>query len=293
MNTVNIPSTSDAASPRAVEAAAPVFEFDAAGGRFKYAYDDLKAALSRPQLMYTLIKNDFAVRFQGSMLGGFWVTVTTLATVTGLGLMYSQIFGASLKVYFPYVAVGIIVWGVISSLINEGAAIFTGGAGVFNQTPMPKSLFAFKALGRAGVNFLFKLIVLVGVIVALGIRPGFGAVLTSIAGLVLIFWTGFWVALGLGTLGARFKDVGQLANTFVTFAFFMTPVFWQSGRLGAYEHLIHYNPFFHFLNIVRGPLLGNEHVAASFVWAGGAALVSTVFGAALFGVFARRLSYWC
>lgn len=279
--------------PTPQDHAVPVIEFDASRSRFTYALRDLQLAVSNPRLIVTIVANDFLSRYHGSALGGLWVTFTTMATVAGLAILYSQIFGVPIKIYLPYVGVGIVIWGAISMLINEGASVFTGAAGIFNQTPIAKSLFAFKVLGRTLINLFYKLIVLIGVLVYAGISPSMGDMLLSLLGLLLLLWSGFWGALALGAIGARFRDVGQLAATLLTFSFFMTPVFWQPSRLGKYEFIIHYNPFYHYLNVMRGPLIGADDLALSFAWVAGCSLAVTILGVLVYGLFARRIPYWC
>lgn len=270
----------------------PVVDFDASSSPFLYAIDDLKAAFARPKLVWTLTRASFFARYRGTLIGPFWQTLVTGMTVTGLALLYGQILNVAVSSYFPYVASGIIVWGLISTIINDGASIFLVSSGFFTQSPIAKSLFALRSIGSAALAFAFKSLVLVPVIIFSGLRIGPGDILLSIAGLALIFWTGFWITLGLGAIGARFRDVGQLTNAALTFAFFVTPVFWQASRLGDYYFIAALNPFTHFLNIVRGPLIGAPDIASSFLWAGLAALIATIFGAVIFGKFARRLCYW-
>ncbi len=284
------PSTSaDIAPPRAKST---TYYFDASSSRFDYAVDDLKSAFSNLKLIGSLVRTGFLARYHGTLLGGFWITVTTAMTVSGLALLYGQIFGASMTEYFPYVAVGIVVWGLISTMINDGASVFLVSSGFFTQSPIAKSLFVVRAIGVAAIGMCFKLIVVAVVIYAVGLRPSLTDLGVALLGLALIYWTGFWFALGLGTLGARFRDVGQLTAAFLTFAFFVTPVFWQASRLGEYQFIVQYNPLAHFLNTVRGPLLGLPGVAESFLWATCSSLAITVAGALMFGIFARRLCYW-
>lgn len=270
----------------------PYYEFDASKSRFAYAWGDLKQAFARPKLIATLIRNGFLSRYQGTMLGALWITITTGMTVGGLAILYGEIFNTPLRSYFPYVAIGIVVWGLISSLINDGASVFLAASIVFNQSPISKSIFALRSVGIAAIVFLFKLIIVVIVVLATDLKPGFGDILLSLSGLAIILWIGFWFALGAGTIGARFRDIGQLTAAIVTFAFFFTPVFWQPSRLGAYQFVVEFNPLYHLLNVVRGPLIGSPDVALSFGWALGTAAVITGLGAIIFGLFGRRLCYW-
>ncbi|MEZ5919984.1 MAG: ABC transporter permease [Parvularculaceae bacterium] len=271
----------------------PVYDFDASRSRFAYAWRDLTLAIAKPHIIVTIIANDIANRYKGAALGAFWITLTTLATVSGLALLYGKIFGADIKTYFPYVTTGIITWGLMSTIINDGANAFVAGASLFTQSSIPKAVLVFRIIGRALWILMFKLIVLVAVFVFVGVAPSITSILKSLVGLSLLIWTGFFCSLALGPLSTRFRDFRQFVDTGLTFSFFATPVFWHADRLGEYAYLLHYNPFYHFLNIVRGPLINASDVNISFVWAFGMAAVATVVGWVVYGNFARRLPYWC
>lgn len=270
----------------------PVYTFDASKDGFKYALDDLKTALSRPRLLLNLVHTSFFSRYQGTFLGGFWITATTFMMVSGLALLYSRILGDNLSDYFPYVAIGIIVWGLISTLINEGASVFLAASVAFNQAPIPKTIFALRLVGTALLSMLYKLIIVVGVLVYFKVFPSWPALLMAIGGMFLILWTGFWFTLFIGTIGTKFRDIGQLTSASLTFAFFVTPVFWRSDRLGDLSFLITYNPLYHYINTVRGSLLGYSDVVESFLWAGGTSIVIAVLGMITFCLFAKRIVYW-
>lgn len=278
--------------PAASEQSADVYEFDAARSRFEYAWSDLRRAAERPRLILTLVRTTFFNRYKNTALGAFWVTATTMVMITGLSILYGQIFGADLKTFFPYVAVGIIVWGLISTLINDGAAAFILGANTFNQTPIAKSVFAFRAVGLAYLTFVFRAALIVAVLAITGNTPSLFSIFLALCGLALIAWTGFWFTLVAGVIGLRFRDVGELIAAVMSISFLLTPVFWQPSRLGQYAWAVDFNPLYHYINIVRGPLLGLESVSLSFTVTIAISLLMSVTGILVFGQFARRLSYW-
>lgn len=270
----------------------PVYEFDAARDRFSYAYKDIRSALSNPRLLFSVIRKAFAGRYENTLIGPLWITISTAMTISGLALLYGKIFGAPIDEYFPYVACGITAYGLISSIFNGGANAFQQGAGTFDQMPIAKSVFAFRSLGNAFLAFVYKLPVLIPALILVGRVPSLEGVLLSTFAVLLILWTGFWCILILGTIGMRFKDVGQAINAVMSAVFFFTPVFWHADRLSEYSFIVDYNPFHHFLHIVRAPLLGETDIAHNLIWAVSCSAIVTVLGALTFGLFARRLSYW-
>lgn len=279
-------------APQKRDAQVPVYEYKAGSMPYRYAWRDIEDALSRPRLLWTLVKTSFFNRYEGTFLGGFWVTFSTAVFVTGLAILWGTVFGVSLNDYFPYLSTGIIIWGTMSTLLNDGASVFILGSSTFNQVPMPKSIYVLRSLGLLLLNLLYKLIVLIPIFWIFDTSISLSAILTSFAGFLLLFWTGFWLELFIGPIGLRFRDVGQLISSLVTISFFFTPIIWKPERLGEYEYLLNFNPFYHFLNITRGPLIGDDNIAFSFICAGSLSLTITILGAVVYGFFARRLNFW-
>ena len=270
----------------------PRYEYDANSSPFPYAFADIRDTICHPRLAVALIKTGFLQRYTSAISGFIWISITTLMIVVGMSVLYGQVFGAERLSYMPYVSSGIIIWGLIASLLNDGAGVFQAAAGVFGQTPIPKSVFALRTVGISAIVFVIKLSVLVGVILYVGLAPSVQDILLAFLGLVLLLWTGLWFTLLWGTVGAKIRSAPIITNAFVTAAFFLTPVFWQSNRLGDLGWVVTFNPLHHFINTIRGPLLGLDGVALSFAWSAGTALTMTVLGLLVFGFFARRLAYW-
>lgn len=285
-------NASDDAPALGTRRASEAYVYDADSSGFSYAFHDIIEGFKRPALAATLIRAGFIQRHQGPAAAIFWTLLLSATTVGGMSILWGRIFGADLQFFLPYVAAGLIVWGLISSLLNTAAGVFIAARGVYTQTAIAKSLFAIRAVGIEFVFFSIKLVVLGGAMVIVSRSTDLVGVALSAAGVALILITGFSVCLSIGLLGARFRDVPNLTNVGLTFAFFVTPVFWLPDRLGDLSWVVEFNPLYHYLNVVRGPLIGLDGVMTSFAVAGGLTVLSAVTGALAYGVFARRLNYW-
>jgi len=272
--------------------APPVFDYTAGQRPLADALADMRAGLDRRRLAHELARRDVRNRYKGAAIGAFWITVTTGMTALGLGLLYGELFGLPIKQHLPYVAIGIVVWGVISGSVLEGSRAFLAGADMFKQMRMPISVFALRVLIRLAYVTGFRAIVLIPICAAT-IAPAPAGVALSLAGAAWIGFTGYWAALLLGVLTARFQDVGQMASAGLSFAFFVTPIIWRVDRLGEHAHWINWNPFYHYLEIVRAPLLGEGGLAAHYAVAVPLTCVLAILGTGFYAKFFRRLPYWC
>jgi len=270
----------------------PVYEYDASASGFSYAMKDLAVGLTQVSLAVTLIRVGFIQRHNGFLPAVFWTLILASVTIGGMSILWGEIFGADLRFYLPYVACGLIVWGLVSSLVNNAAGVFIAARSVYSQATIARSLFAIRSVGIELLGFAIKLVVLAGAMLIVSRTPSLLGVALSFAGLILILVTGFSLCLSIGILGARYRDVPNLANVAMTFAFFVTPVFWIPTRLGNYSWVVDFNPLYHYLNVVRGPLLNLENTSLSFAVVCCITVVVVLIGVLSYGAFARRLNYW-
>ena len=111
-------------------------------------------------------------------------------------------------------------------------------------------------------------------------------------GLALIIANALWVCLLFGMVCARFRDVPQIVTSLLRITFFLTPIIWKPEQLGKRIGILDMNPFFHMIELVRAPLLGQTPTA--FTWTVGLAMA--VGGWLVTFLFLRRfrsrISYW-
>ena len=112
--------------------------------------------------------------------------------------------------------------------------------------------------GRAGaklVIFAHNFVIYFGVLWYFQIWPGAVALL-AVPGLLLVLLNGAAVTLLIGMVSARFRDIPQLINSIVQIVFFVTPIMWKPELLRTRSYIAEFNPFYHLVEIVRAPLLG-------------------------------------
>lgn len=255
------------------------------------AWQDLADGFTRSWMWTTLAMQDMKLRYRGSVLGPFWLTIGTLAMALGMGLVYSHLFRLKANSYLPYLTLGLIVWQFVGSLITEGCATFLTNEGVIRQVPLPFSIHAYRGVCRNLLVLAHNLLVVPLGWIIFKIDVGWH-LLAVIPALALLAVNGCWVGILLGMLSARFRDVPPIVANVLQIMFFMTPIFWPLSALGRWAFLASLNPFFAAIDVVRAPLLGVAVNDNSWP----VLLVSTVLGGGvtfmLFARFRDRIAYW-
>lgn len=256
------------------------------------ALNDLLDGLSRWRIWVVLAVFDIRGRYRRSKLGQFWITLSMAVTICALAIVYSAIFKIDLAIYLPLVAISFIAWGLIASLINEGATVFIESEGYVRSSPLPKSMFIYRMLARNTMTFAHNLVLVPVVMAVFWIAPTW-VTLLFIPAFFLTLLNGLWIAMILGTFCARFRDMPQIVASIVQIAFFVSPVMWGRTQLASeHQAYVNWNPFAVFLELLREPLLGRAPDA--HVWAMSGILTVVGFGVALpfFARFRARIAYY-
>jgi ABC-type polysaccharide/polyol phosphate export permease len=257
----------------------------------RLALDDIKHGLASIYIWPTLGWQEIKQRYRRSVLGPFWLTISTGAMIGGMGPLYGKLLNQPISDYFSYLAIGFVVWILIASLITESCQVFIGAEGFIKQIRLPFTVHIARLIWKHLIIFAHNLVIVA--IVLVFYRPSWNwQVLLTPIGVLIIAFNGIWVGLLLGALCARFRDIPQVIASLVQVAFFLTPVMWKPTMLGKYEWTVMWNPLFHFLEIVRAPLLGGTISLAAW----GAVILMTLSGYVLmllfFARFRSRIAYW-
>ncbi|MBV9786381.1 MAG: ABC transporter permease [Acidisphaera sp.] len=260
-------------------------------GRHRLAVDDLREGLRLRRLFATLGWLDIKMRYRGSMLGPFWLTLSTAVMVGALGVLYSTLFRMNLHEYLPFLALSLVLWNFLSALVGDSCICFTAAEGMIRSIRMPYFLYAGQVIVRNFLVLAHNVVVIVVVYLIFSIWPGLRAVL-AVPALLLWVVDAFAVAILLGTFCARFRDIPPIVGSIMQIAFFVSPIIWKPELIQHHARWLPLNPFFSLLEIVRGPLLGEfpswEIWAASLFYS--ALLCGTAW--ALFVRVRGRLAFW-
>jgi lipopolysaccharide transport system permease protein len=278
--------------PATESGAIPARRFDAtAPDRLARAGRDLAEGFARWRLAAALARLDIRNRDRGSVLGPIWLTLSTAVMLAALGLLYSTLFKIPLQEYLPWLAVCLILWGVIAQAINEGCVCLTNAEAVIRQIPLPHTVHALRCVIRTALVAAHNLPLILVVFLLLGVAPGWEALL-ALPGLALLAVNAFAAALLLGMLCARFRDIAPIVASLMQLAFFMSPVLWKPELLGERAVWLPFNPFYTLMETVRGPLV--EGGVSAVVWL--SAILYTLLGGAValafFVRFRGRIAFW-
>jgi ABC-2 type transport system permease protein len=283
------------------------------------AFDDMREGLLAYRLWSHLGWQDLRTRYRRSFFGAFWLTIATATTTAGLGILFSALFKDQLSTFLPYVGTGLIIWGFINGCLLDGPDSFAISEGVIKQVPAPMTVFVLRTVWRQLLTLAHNMVIYVVLLVvffrdldhpyamntpncgmkdSLTCQPGLGWwSLLAIPGMVLLVIAMTALTLILGIVAARFRDVKPLIGALVQLLFFFLPISWPLDvfvqKVGAGKAwIIQLNPLFHFVQIVRQPLVGQSVDWWSWVVALGLTVIIWALALTMLRRFRARISYW-
>lgn len=265
---------------------------------FAAAFFDLTRGARQHELWLQLGWQDIKQRYRRSTLGPLWITIATGVMALALGLLYSMLFQLPLRDFLPHVTVGLIIWGFLSGCIKDGAEVFIENEGLIKQLPSALSVHVYRLVWRQTLFLAHNLVIWLALVLIFRINVGLN-LLWAIPGMALLILNGVWVTMLFGIIATRFRDVAPLLESLTQLLFYVTPIVWtthtlreQGGQAGERARIAELNPLYHYLEIVRGPMIG-LHVDA-YHWL--VVLAVTVVGVLLTALAMRqwrfRVSYW-
>jgi ABC-type polysaccharide/polyol phosphate export permease len=84
---------------------------------------------------------DTKARYRRSILGPWWMVLSTAVSVAGLGFLWSMLLKDDPVKLVPSLTVGLIIWQLLSGCIIEAPSIFVRNAHFIRNIKLPFFLF--------------------------------------------------------------------------------------------------------------------------------------------------------
>ncbi len=262
------------------------------GSRFHEAVKDIvDGVVYRGNLWGALARQDIKQRYRRSVLGPFWLTITTAIFVSALGFLYSELFKQSLTDYVPYIAIGYIVWSFVSSIVLEACHVFISAENMIKQVRQPFTTYVCRMVFRNLIIFAHNAVILLVVIITVE-NTHIGQLLSIVPAVLLLSVLGVFLGIIFGVMCVRFRDIIPMVGSVVQVTFFLTPIFWRADILTERAWMVEVNPAHHLIDIVRSPALGEGIPVDSWLFALGLTGAMAILAVLIYTLFRHRIAYW-
>ena len=198
------------------------------------AYQDFFDSIFGDYVWFHLAKQEVKQRYRRSVLGPFWITISTGIMVVGMGPLYSYLLKQPVGPYFQYIAISFVLWNFISSTINDSCFSFISAEGFIKVVKLPYTTYTLKILAKNFIVFLHNFVIILFVLFFYP-PPNYQYFLYFLLGLFILLLNMFWIALLIGMLSARFRDIPQVVSSGMQFDI----LFFQQEDAGVVKYYTH------------------------------------------------------
>lgn len=215
---------------------------------------------------WVLAITDYRYSNRSTRLGIAWPTIGLGIRILAITTIFSAAFKQDSGSFALLVTTGLIVWGFLSDVTNSSVQSFSRAKGLLLSMPLPLMALplrnVFREVLMLGQNFALVAIVLLALNENGNVKYGL-----FFLGLTLVVPSMVGVAWIVAIVSVRFPDLGKLISSLMQVLFFVTPVIWDSRRFpeGVMSILVQVNPYYHLLNVMRLPLMGETPTLANYL----------------------------
>lgn len=254
---------------------------------------DIAFCLERPNCWYRLALNDIYMKYRRTKLGPLWVVIGVGLTISMMSLLWSAIFGLDWRSYLSYIISGFVIWLWIAQSITQACDAFAMDYNSFVRSlSAPLISYVLRFSFRQLFLFLhYIVLIFLSMLITLQ-TPNLSALFWFPVGLFLIFLNVCFVTICFGFLCARIRDFSALIGSVMGPMMLLTPVIWKPEMLGSRMFLMWLNPFTHFIEIIRAPLIGDTLNMISVYVVILITLLNAFVSLLIYERFKNRLVFW-
>ena len=183
-------------------------------------------------LLRELVKTDFKLRYQGSMLGMAWSVLKPLMLFAVMYVVFVRFlrFGAGI----PHFAVSLLLaqtlWAFFQEATSQGMQAIVGRGDLLRKLKFPKYIVVVSSTVSALINLVISLFVVLIFMIVNGVefRP---TILLFPLVIIELYIFSLGLVLLLSTIFVRFRDIGHIWEVIMQAWFYATPIIYPLTQL--------------------------------------------------------------
>ena len=223
--------------------------------------------LSRKNLILIreLVKTDFKLRYQGSVLGYLWAIIRPFLLFTILYVVFDVILhmGGDIDHYPVYLLTGTVLWSFFIECTNQGIQSILMRGDLLRKINFSKPIIVISATATAVINLLINLCVITVFCFINGIYPTLSWLLLPLFILELYIFS-LGISFLLGAINVKFRDISSIWEVVSQALFYAIPIIYPISMVAARSvsaaKLLLLNPIAQIIQDVRYALITKQTI---------------------------------
>lgn len=176
-------------------------------------------------ILFEMVRTDFKVRYQGSVLGYLWAILKPLFMFAVLYVLFVYIapIGKDIPHYGISLLLGIVFWNFFSETTMIGSTSIVAHGDLIRKISIPRYLVVIASSVSAMINLALSMVVVIIFATLNGVFPTISWLLIPIVILEFYIFS-LGVAFGLSALYVRFRDITYIWEVFLQAGFYASMI---------------------------------------------------------------------
>ena len=183
-------------------------------------------------LLRELVRTDFKLRYQGSILGYMWSLLRPLFIFVILYFVFVKFLkvGKAIPHYPVYLLLGIVMWNYFVEVTTGSVGAIVGKSDLLRKINFPKYVIILAGSFSALINLALNFIVIAIFMSLSHVVLTWHAVLL-VPLIVELFVVSIAMAFFLSTLFVKFRDVSYIWDVLIQAGFYATPILYALDQV--------------------------------------------------------------
>jgi len=190
-------------------------------------------------LLRELVRTDFKLRYEGSVLGVVWSALKPLLLFSIMYVVFVHFlrFGAGIPNFAVSLLLAIVLWGFFQETTAQGMMAIVSRGGILRKINIPKYIVVMSTSASALINLAINLVIVVVFALINGVQFGWMALLL-IPLIIELYVFALAVALLLSALYVKFRDLAHIWDVIMQAWYFATPIIYPLSMIAAMSPMV-------------------------------------------------------
>ena len=223
-------------------------------------------------LLVELVRTDFKLRYQGSVLGYAWSLLRPLLLFVILYVVFVKVLksGGGIPHFPVYLLLGIVIWNFFIEMTVQSLGSIVGRGDLIRKIRIPRWIIVFSSSISALINLFLNLVV-VAVFMLLNHVDLYRTILLLPAILLEVYIFALGLSLFLSAAFVKFRDVTYIWEVVLQGGFYLTPILYSLTVIHnvTFQKLLLLNPMAQAIQDARWSTVTHQALTIHQVFQGG------------------------
>ena len=220
-------------------------------------------------LLSELVRTDFKLRYQGSLLGYLWSLLKPLLLFVILYIVFVGFLklGRDIEHFPVYLLLGIVLWNFFTEMTVQSLGSIVARGDLIRKIRIPRWMIVFSSSISATINLVLSLVV-VGIFMVINQVPLMPTIALLPVYILILYILALGCSLFLAAAFVKFRDLSYIWEIVLQAGFYATPIIYPLQMIPneTVQKLLLLNPVAFVIQAARDDVVTTQTLTLTDAW---------------------------